>query len=458
MATAPHDIEEFDAELPQLVATPVGDKRESTHGGRVLRILTGFFFGQGMSQGISMLAGLLLVRRLSVEAYAQFGLAVGFQTVFSVLMDLGFATTIVPLVGDRRDDRSLVGKYVRAARHLRSRTYVILAPIAAVSFLTLTRKQHWGLPVQLLLLASVLLSLYSSGKVSYFSAPLFVFGRLREYYVPQLISGTGRLVTYAALAALGGLNAWTAALLSALNITLNGALIHRASRKYFDWPVKDDPHVDKELVDYILPATPAIVFSAFQSQISLFLISFFGGTVNIAEVSALSRIGQIFAVLSTFNVVVIEPYISRQPRQVLLRKFVLLALLASALCVPIVVVAFTWPTVFIWIIGQKYDGVRDIMGWFILSCCMNLVSTLLWVMNRARKWVFWSGSILEVSLVIATQVAFLMLVGIRTTREAVMLGLASSVCYVVAHGYVSVVGFVRGVRSNPEAATAIQST
>ena len=358
MAIAPHDIEEFDAELPQLTAVTALETRAAGRSSRIMRIVSGFAFGQGMSQGISMRAGLLLVRRLSVEAYAQFGLANGFQTVFTVLMDLGFASTIVPLVGDRRHDRALVGRYVRSARSLRNRTYWILAPIASIFFLTLTHRRHWSWEIQLLLLASVLVSLYSSGKVSYFSAPLFVFGRLREYYVPQVIVGTGRLLSYVAFAVLGALNAWTAAALSALNITLNGFLIHKASRKYFDWPDKDDPRVDKELVNYILPASPAIIFSAFQSQISLFLISFFGGTVNIAEVSALSRIGQIFTVLTMFNVIVIEPYISRQGRKGLLRKFILFEVLASLACVPIVCVAFLAPQVFVWVIGHNYTAVQ----------------------------------------------------------------------------------------------------
>jgi O-antigen/teichoic acid export membrane protein len=447
MAIAPHDIEEFDAELPQITVLPTPGPGSGSRRERILRILTGFLFGQGMSQGISVLAGLFLVHRLSVEAYAQYGLATGFQTVFSVLMDLGFASTIVPLVGNRRDDRALIGRYVRSASRLRNRTYWILAPLASIGFLAIMHKHHWNWTLQLLLLGSVLISLYSGGKVAYFSAPLFVFARLREYYIPQIISGTGRLLSYLALSVLGGLNAWTAAGFGALNITLNGFLIHKASRRYFDWPARNDAASDSEMVRMILPASPAIVFSAFQSQISLFLISFFGGTLNIAEVTALSRIGQIFAVLATFNTIVVEPYISRQSRTGLLRKFILMLLLASAACTPFVIVAFLWPRVFVWIIGSKYEGVQSLMGWFILSCCMNFVSGLLWIMNRARKWVFWSGSILEVALLVGVQISFLIMVGVRTTREAVMLSLASSCCYAVAHGFVTIRGFIKGAPS-----------
>ena len=53
------------------------------------------------------------------------------------LMDLGISGTIIPLVGDRRDNRDLVGRYVRSARHFRDWTFWILSPITAVAFLAM---------------------------------------------------------------------------------------------------------------------------------------------------------------------------------------------------------------------------------------------------------------------------------------------------------------------------------
>ena len=442
MFPTPHDPEEFDPQLPPAAA--IQARRQFPLARRIAKVLRGFIFGQGAAQGVSVLAGLFLVRKLSVEAYAQFGLASGFQTVFSVLMDLGFASTIIPLVGDRRDDPALMGRYVRSARHLRNRSFWLLAPVAAVAFLAILHSHHWSWTVQLLLLSSVLVSLYSVGKVSYFSAPLFVFGRLREYYVPQVVSGAGRLLLYGLLSFAGQLNAWTAAGLAAINFTVNGTLIQRASRKLLTWPEHDDPATDREMLQYILPASPAIIFSAFQSQISLFLVGIFGGTVNIAEVTALSRIGQFFTLLLTFHVVVTEPYIARQPRAGLMRKFVLLLLAGCAVCVPAVLLGFLWPQAFILVVGGKYAGLSGLMGWYVLSCCMNMVAGLMWIMNRARKWVFWSGSIVEVGLVLGTEAVFLWLVGVHTTRQAVDLAVACSFCYLAAHGYVTVYGFWKG--------------
>lgn len=407
-----------------------------------MRVLTGFFLGQGAAQGVSILAGLLLVRTLSVEAYAQFGLATGFQAVFTTLMDMGFASTIIPMVADRRDDRALVGRYVRSAKHLRDRAFWMLAPVAILSFLAIMHKQHWSWTTQFMLLASVLLALYSSGRFSYYSAPLLIFGRLRAYYVPQVATGLGRLVAYIGLAFGGGLNAWTAAVLSALNVTLNASLLAKASQPYHEWPEQDDPVTDRELIHYILPAAPAIIFAAFQAQITLFLISIFGGTVYIAEVAALGRIGQLFAVLMTFNLIVVEPYIARLKRKQLLPIFLGFVALASLVGLPVVLIAFKWPGAFLWLLGAKYAGLGSIVGWVVLSACMNYIAGLIWIINRARKWVFWSGSMVEIVLLLGVQIAYVILIGVRTTREAVMLSLVSSFCYLTAHSYVSVRGFL----------------
>jgi O-antigen/teichoic acid export membrane protein len=114
----------------------------TSRGRRILTVVSHFLFGQGAVQGLALITNLVLVRALSVESYAQFGLAFGFQNTFSALMDMGFSATIVPLVADRREDRALVGRYVRAANDLRHKMFIVLAPVAAAIFLAITHKHH----------------------------------------------------------------------------------------------------------------------------------------------------------------------------------------------------------------------------------------------------------------------------------------------------------------------------
>ena len=416
---------------------------------KLLAALSSFLLGQAALQTVSILMGLYLVRTLSVNAYAQFGLALGFQATASILMDLGFASTIIPLVGDRHADRALVGKYIRGGKSLRDRAFLILSPVVAVTFLVITHKQHWGWPIQLGLLGSVLLALYSSSAASYYSVPLLLYRRLREFYLLQTVSNSGRILIYVVLNAFGSLNSVTAAGISALNATLNGFLLKREGGKAIDWPEKDDPAIRKEMIQYILPALPAILLGAFHGQIALFLISIFGSTVNIAQVVALGRLGQIFYLLMTFNVVIVEPYVARLPRARLLTTYFRLIAAALAGGTLLVLIAFSFPQIFLWVIGPRYAQLQGLIGWVVMTACINYVAGLIWIMNRSRKWLFWRGSIAEISLLAAVQIGYLLIFGVRSTRSAILFNFASSFCYVVAHVYVAILGFTQRARGEP---------
>jgi O-antigen/teichoic acid export membrane protein len=415
---------------------------------RITNLVFGFFVGQGALQGITVIIGLFLIRALSVSDYARFGLASGFQATTSILMDLGCASTIIPLVGERVLDPDVVGRYVRGARTLRNHVFWILSPIASVIFLVITHRQRWPWPIQIALLASVLVALYSSGPLSYYAAPLFLHRRLRDFYMPQSIAGACRLLLYVVMSAMGALNSWTAAGLNALNITANAKLLETKAHRLLRWPKADDPAIQREIRNYVLPASPAIILGAFHGQVALFLIGIFGNTVSIAEVAALGRLGLLFNVLMTFNIVIVEPHIARLHRGKLLQTYLRLIAIALVCCAALVAFSFAVPSVFLWLLGPKYGELRSLIGWVVLTACINYIAGLLWIMNRSRKWVFWSGTIAEISLLVVVQVGFLLIFGVRNTRSAVIFNFASSFCYVIAHLYVAIYGFLKGERSS----------
>ena len=421
---------------------------------RIAKISGTFFLGQGALQGVNILIGLYLVRTMSIEAYAQFALAVGFQQTVGLLMDLGITSTIIPLVGTHVDDKILVGNYVRAAKHLRDRTFWILAPIAMIAFFAMMHRHRWSLVSEIVLMASVLLSTYSVGKVSYYSAPLYLYGRLKEFYLPQTISATVRLVLFLSMRILGALNGWTAAFVTALNTTFNGEVLQRVSHAHVAWPEKDDPKINREVIRYVLPAIPALVFAALQLQSAVFLIGIFGQSVSIAQISALGRLSQIFGILTVFNAVVVEPAMARLPRAKLLPRYLALIGLALLACMPIVLLGFLEPGPMLWLLGSKYEGLRDVVGWAMLTGSINYLSTLIWIMNRARKWVFWSGTILEIGLTLLVQVIFIMVHGVRTTHDAVFFSLLSALGPFFTHIYVMIYGMSQ---SGPQPVEALSS-
>jgi hypothetical protein len=148
----------------------------------------------------------------------------------------------------------------------------------------------------------------------------------------------------------------------------------------------------------------------------------------------------------TFTIVVVEPYVARLSRARLLSHYVSFVAITAVVCIPVVLLAFVIPAPFLWLLGGNYKGLGGSIGWVVLTACIMQLASLMWIMNRSRKWLFWSGSILEIVLILAVQVTFIAFVGVHTTQQAVFFSFASSFCYIVAHGYVAILGFSKSPR------------
>ncbi len=408
-----------------------------------------FFLGQGSVQAIGILTSFYLLRALSIEAYAQFSFTMSFQQLAGLLMDLGFAGTVIPLVGSRRDDPVLVGRYIRAAKHLRNRMFLLIAPAASVCFLIIVRRHHWSWQTGGALLTTILVSFYYTGQVSYYTIPMLMHGRMGELYKPQIKIGLVRLFLLAVLRLAAVLNGATAAITGAVNTVIAGNVMARQSRKYLQWPDRDDPVLEREVFRYILPALPAMVFAAFQVQSAVFLIGIFGQTQSIAQVSALGRLNQIFALLTAFTAVVIEPFMAWQPGAKVLSYYLSIAAIGAGVCFSIVGFSFLIPGAMLWLLGFHYGGLQRMVGWAVLGGALNYLQTLIWILNRSRKWVFWRGTLLEIVSTLTLEVLYLWLHGVRSTEDAIYFSILCTFGPLASHIYVAAYGFVRDSRNMP---------
>jgi hypothetical protein len=87
---------------------------------------------------------------------------------------------------------------------------------------------------------------------------------------------------------------------------------------------------------------------------------------------------------------------------------------------------FTAPAPLIWLLGGNSKSLGSSVGWVVLAARIHYLEGLMWIMNRTRKWLFWSGTILEIFLLLTVQTAFIVLVGVRTTQQTVFFTFASS--------------------------------
>jgi O-antigen/teichoic acid export membrane protein len=414
-------------------------------------------FGQGLVQLLSLSVGLLLLRWLSISNYAQFSVAFGFQATFGMLTDLGFSGTIIALVGPRGNDPEVVGSYIRSGRHLRNVILVCLTPVAAFVYVGIVRQHHWDLLTSALLFVSIIASINFSGMVSYCAAPLLIRGRLPDIFRNQLAGAAFRIVACAILYLAGGLCAWTTSWVNALGFLLIGWLNAWKSRPFVTLPARPVPGVTRQMMRYVMPNLPSLIFFALQGQVSLFLISFFGQTRSIAEVGALGRLSQIFLLLTGFNAAVIEPFMARLPKERVLRSYLIVLAAASCICAVVCLAGFAEPRLFLLLLGAKYASLQQETGWMVLGSCTGYLASVAWTMSAARRWIYWTTSWVNIGLILTTQIVFLSLFKVDSTAHVIYFGAASSAAYLTSTLFNGVYGYIRGPKIEiPEAAAAQQ--
>jgi O-antigen/teichoic acid export membrane protein len=353
------------------------------------RRIGSFVVGQGAIQALNLVSGFLIIRWLSVEAFAQYSVAFAFQNTVGMLVDLGVSGSIVAMVGGRGNEPAVIGTYIRAAKHYRTISFAVVIPASAGFFVWMSLRQHWGWAMQLGLFSSVVFSLFFQGWASYYSAPLLIHHRLRELYASKLGGGGLRLAASGLFYAASSLSAVATAWINSLSLAWSAISYKRHSRDLVLEPPRADPAANREMARYLAPVVPGIIFYALQGQLTVFLITFFGKSHNIAEVAALGRLAQPLTLIAAFNGVIIEPYIARVPHVLLPKRYPLIVAGGVGLTVLLALGSYLFPTAALWIIGARYSSLHTAFTWSICAWGLNYLGLLLWTMHSARRWVYW---------------------------------------------------------------------
>jgi hypothetical protein len=195
---------------------------------------------------------------------------------------------------------------------------------------------------------------------------------------------------------------------------------------------------------YLAPTIPWVVFTAFQGQISLLLITWFGQTRSVAEIAALGRLGQLFMILGAANSVVISPYIAKLPRARLAVRYVQILIIAIVISSSLCALAFLFPQPLLWILGPKYENLRSEIGWAIAGACVWYVGSVVLAMNNARKWIYWWWSTVHIIALLITQIICLVILNLSTTLHVLYFSLITNLTALLVLSISGAYGFLNG--------------
>jgi O-antigen/teichoic acid export membrane protein len=395
---------------------------------------------QATTQALGLVAGFALLRWLDTEGYAQYTLAFGFTSSTSLLIDLGFGQAVIALVGERTGDQRLVRSYIASARRMRNVTMVLVLPVAGAVFMAITADKGWSLGVRLALFASVALTVGFRSLQDFYGLPLIMSESHASYLRPQVVSGVIRLAALAAARATGTLTGAVAALLSSV-LTIVPALAYR--RRSGPVPGADRSRErQRELTRYALPLVPMMVYTAFQSQVAVFVISVVGATRSIAEVGALSRLGQLFTVVGIVNGLLVLPRVARAPRARVTAIVGAAIGTATAFAVAVTLLAVAFPGVFLVLLGGTYSNLRPEIGPYVGAASLGFLSAIVFTINSARAFIYWWLSAALIGGVILVQVLSVLVLDVSATSGVVTFLIITNAVQVL----VALAGLAYGLR------------
>lgn len=413
-----------------------------------LKIGITFITGQGILQVLQLLTGLVVVRNMPIEQYAQYTIALALQSTALSLVEGGFASSIIDLVGGRVQNREVIGAYVKAAAYFRNRLLLIVGLIFSIVFFFITDRYNWSWEVRSLLLLSILLSLVFSAYINLYRPVLQIAKKFPLIYRAEIFQALLRLLCIGLLYLSVGLIAWQLALIGSLILLFRGVALQRSARDYMVEPVEVPTETKKEILRYVKPLLPGIVFAAFQGQITIFLVGIFSNTQAIAEVGALGRLSQIFLMFNMASGMLVIPYFARQSESGLLKKYISVIGLIFTILLSLIGFIYLFPDALLWILGEQYINLSDELLIMTITASVNVLNGVMWNMNKSRKWIYSWMPIVSIPGIIIIQILGIVAMDLSSAWNVLLLGLYTALFSLITRINVAFLGFKKIRREN----------
>jgi O-antigen/teichoic acid export membrane protein len=405
-----------------------------------------YLVSQGLATAGNLLYGLLCIRLLPIGEYAKFVVVFAIQGSLVVLMDIGISGCLTPLVGERIDDLQLIADYLASARQIARVLFVLVIPITIVAYPLLVHNRNWGWQVVAAMVVIVLVSAWFALVGAAYGAVLILRRDRMHWYRAQIISSYGTLALLGVFIAFHWLNAFAAILINVAGVIWVGGDYFFHARKLLGVAGKPTKEKRKAIIQLTVPLVPAGVFYALSGQISVLLITIFGRTAAVASVGALSRLGQIFTLLSPMNAILVGPYIAKLSKARLKMNYLLVVVIAVTCGGAAVALARAFPEIFLWVLGPKYAGLRVEVVLVVLSGAMALVGGVMVAMNSSRRFVYYWAVLSWMILTLAVEAIFIWKVDLSTVRAVLWFNVAVGVPSLLINVLVGVYGLSRGGR------------
>jgi hypothetical protein len=217
--------------------------------------------------------------------------------------------------------------------------------------------------------------------------------------------------------------AFVAILASGLPQLWGNNRLRTISSNYADLSQKPDPIIRGEILTVVKRVLPGAIYYSASGQITIWLVSFFGTTVAIAQVGALGRLSVILTLFSVLLTTLVVPRFARLPalKKLILQRFIQIQLLLLVMSLGIVGTVWLFPTQVLWVLGKSYSGLTDELVLSITGSCLGLITGISFSLVSSRGWA--TNPIITISIELAALVLGIALLDVSTLKGVFLLNI-----------------------------------
>jgi hypothetical protein len=293
-----------------------------------------------------------------------------------------------------------------------------------------------------MLIALVLLGLSIQLSLGVLSVVPRLLSDVRRIQTIDLVGALLRLFLVVVLMGLF-LNSVIAVAVGAASLLVQYLMLRHYAVRSVDLNVPENDEDRQAMQAFIRKLAANAIFFAFQGQITIFLISFFGRNVSsVAEVGALGRLAMVFTVLTNLLTNVFGPAFARCHDPKRLRwQYAMVVGGVTAFSVLLISAAALFPRVFLFVLGAKYAHLDQELVLMVSGAVVGALTGTFWTLNASKAWI--AGSWLYIPLTLSTQIALIPMTDFSSVRSVLVFNLLSAVPNLLLNLVLS----IRGLRT-----------
>ncbi len=403
---------------------------------------------QLLIQVIGLLSGIVVIRLLPTEEYALYTLANTMLGTMVVLADGGISSGVIAESGKVWKDKKKLGTALVTGLDLRKKFAIGSLVVASPILIYLLHYHGAPLWMSLLIVISLIPAFISSLTGSIFMVPLQLKQDIKPLQKNQLVENVARFATVFSLFILP----WTfiAILGAGIPRLFTNIRLRKYSIGYADWNQKPDLEVRKRILKVVKRLMPGAIYYVVSGHISLWLISFFGTTDNVAQIGAIGRIALMLTVVNQMFGILIYPRFARLPAasEKLFPRFLQITGFLILVCMGIVFSVWLFSDQILWILGDKYSNLNYELVLAIIGSCIIMISGGAFKMTTQRGWAIHPG--ISISINIASIIAGVLLINISTLTGVLYFNIFTASIQVIVNVGYFIITYLQAKKKNNE--------